>query len=81
MEQPLSGTCQIKLVLTFFLLWTPGNFVSVSAWEGEHEWLSWLNVQLLISGQVMISWFMGLSTEPAWDSLSPSLSALPPLKF
>ena len=28
---------------------------------GEPGWLSWLSIQLLISAQVMISWFMGLS--------------------
>ena len=50
------------------------------------EWvLSRLRVWLLISAQVMISRFMGSSlelgcvltvwVEPAWDSLSPSLSA------
>ena len=51
-------------------------------------WLSWLNIQLLVSAQVTISQFhefephIGLhgdSAEPAWDSLSPSLSAPPPL--
>ena len=41
--------------------------------------LSWLSVQFLVLAQVMISRFVGLShasdsTEPAWDSLSPSLS-------
>ena len=54
--------------------------------SGEPAWLSWLSVRLLVSAQVMISWFvssspLGLcadSTEPAWDSLSPSLSAPPP---
>ena len=47
-------------------------------------WLSWLSIQLLISAQVVISWFMRLSptlgsvlTEPA-GILPPSLSA-PPL--
>ena len=47
-------------------------------------WLSRLSVKLLISAQVMISRFVGSietriglcadSTEPAWDSLSLSLS-------
>ena len=50
--------------------------------------LSWLSVHLLVLAQVMISQFyefkphVGLCThseEPAWDSLSPSLSALPRL--
>ena len=53
---------------------------------GVPEWLSWLSVQLLISGQVVISRFMSLS--PTWGSvltvwsllgiLSPSVSAPPP---
>ena len=52
------------------------------------RWLSELSVRLLISAQVMISRFVGVelhvrlctnSMEPAWDSLSPSLSALPQL--
>ena len=51
---------------------------------GALGWLSWLSIQLLISVQVMISQFVGLSpcvewlcadsTEPAWDYLSPFLS-------
>ena len=46
---------------------------------GAPGWLSRLSVQLLVSALVVISWFepgIGLhtdSTEPAWDSLSPSL--------
>ena len=47
------------------------------------------SVEHLTSAQVMISWFMGLSPtlgsvlkawswEPALDSVSPTLSALPP---
>ena len=52
-------------------------------------WLSWVSVQLLILAQVMISQF-GIepyirvcadSAEPAWDSLSPSLSTPPLLKL
>ena len=48
--------------------------------EGVPVWLSQLGV--LTSAQVMISWFVGsgpavrlnaISTEPAWDPLSPSL--------
>ena len=49
-----------------------------------------LSVQLLISAQAMISWLLGssprgirlsaVSTEPASDPLSPSLSAPPSLK-
>ena len=55
---------------------------------GVPGWLSQLSVRLLISAQVMISWFrefepcIGLcvdSGEPAWDSLSPHLSLLLPL--
>ena len=55
---------------------------------GAPGWLSQLGVQLLVSAQVVISWFrefephIGLCagrSEPAWDSLSPSLSAPPPL--
>ena len=49
---------------------------------GAPGWLSQLSVQLLISVQVTISRFMWLCTdgmEPAWDSLSPSLSDPPPL--
>ena len=49
---------------------------------GAPEWLSQLNVQLLILAQVMISQFMSLSptlgsvlTEPGWDFLPPFLSA------
>ena len=50
--------------------------------NGVPGWLSWLRVRLSISVQVMISPFMGwsptvVSTEPAWDSLSPFLSAPP----
>ena len=52
---------------------------------GVPGWLSGLNIQLLISAQVMISWFMGLSPTSgsaltAWSLLgvpSPSLSAPP----
>ena len=46
---------------------------------GAPGWLSRLSVKLLISAQVMISRFVGSSTEPAWESLSPFLSAPPPL--
>ena len=50
-------------------------------------WLSWLSILLLISAQVMISWFMrsspalafALNMKPAWDYLSPSLSPPPSL--
>ena len=50
-------------------------------------WLSWLGIQLSVSAQVMISQLRGFeprvglhadSSESAWDSFSPSLSA-PPL--
>ena len=56
------------------------------AWRGLPGWVSRLSSRLLVSAQVTISQFcefescMGLcagSAEPAWDSLSPSLSALP----
>ena len=57
----------------------------------ESGWLSQLNVQLLISAQVMILWSsvrssplqaLCFSTGPAWDSLSPSLSlTLPSIKI
>ena len=55
---------------------------------GVPGWLSPLSIWLLVSVQVMISWFCEFephdwlcadSAEPAWDSLSPSLSAHPPL--
>ena len=48
---------------------------------GAPRWLSRVSVRLLISAQVMISQLvgLGLSTESAWDSLSPSFSAPPPL--
>ena len=39
---------------------------------GTPGWLSQLSISLLILAQVMISQFLGLSAEPAWDSLSPS---------
>ena len=56
---------------------------------GVPEWLSLLNIQLLISAQVMILRFLSLSPasgsvltaqtlEPASDSVSPPLSAPPP---
>ena len=54
---------------------------------GAPGWLSRLSNQLLVLAQVMNSWFVCLSphvglcadsTEPAWNSLFPSLSA-PPL--
>ena len=55
---------------------------------GAPEWLSWLSARLLVSVQVMISWFMSSSPAlgsvlTAWSllgflSLPPSLSA-PPL--
>ena len=53
---------------------------------GVPGWLSGLSVQLLIFVQVMILWFVNSSpmfqlcadsVEPAWDSLSLPLSALP----
>ena len=53
---------------------------------GATGWLSWLNIWLLGSAQVMISWFHRFkphvrlctdSTEPVWDSLS----APPPLEL
>ena len=47
---------------------------------GAPGWLSWLNIHLLISAQLMISHFSHIpSTESAWDSLSPSLSVPTPL--
>ena len=54
---------------------------------GVPAWLSSLSIRLLISAQVMISWVYEVephvslcadSMDPAWDSLSPFLSA-PPL--
>ena len=52
---------------------------------GAPWWLSWLSIRFLVSAQVVISWFVGLS--PALGStlvilgllgiLSPSLSVLP----
>ena len=51
-------------------------------------WLHWFSIQLLVLAQVTISqsrefksrvWLCADSTEPAWDALSLSLSALPPL--
>ena len=65
------------LILLFLLLIEYGHY-------GAPGWLSWLSVQLLVSAQVMISCFVGSSPRvrlcvdragPAWDSLSPSLSA------
>ena len=52
---------------------------------GAPGWFSWLSVQLLVSAQVMISWFMSSSphqvhaggAESAWDSLSLLLSVSP----
>ena len=53
--------------------------VSLNQSLGAPEWLSQLSTQLLVSAQVMISWFAGSSpmsgsaagsTEPSWDSLS-----------
>ena len=55
---------------------------------GAPGWLTLLSVQLLVSAHVMISWLHGIkpriglcagSAEPAWDSLSPSLSTPPSL--
>ena len=49
---------------------------------GAPGWLSQLSIQLLVSAPGMISWLVGLEPqekEPAWDFLSPSLSAPPPL--
>ena len=56
--------------------------------EGAPGWLSWTSVRLLMSAQVMISQFVGLSPASgcaltAWDSLSLPLSLplpLPPQK-
>ena len=46
---------------------------------GVPGWLSWSRDQLLVSAQVMISWFMGMSPASVLRiSLSSSLSA-PPL--
>ena len=50
---------------------------------GEPGWLSRLSVQILISASRVreFRFCVGLCTEsrePAWDSVSPSLSALPP---
>ena len=55
--------------------------------QGAPGWLCWLSIRLLVSAQVVISSFMSSSpasgsdgVEPAWDSLSPSLSLpAPPL--
>ena len=52
-------------------------------------WFSWLGVPLLILAQVMISLFVtsspvlgsALSTEPAWDPLSPCPSLALSLKI
>ena len=47
---------------------------------GTSGWLGWLSDWLLISAQVIISGLVKLnadSTEPAWDSLSPSLCPSP----
>ena len=63
------------------------NILILLILPGVPGWLSGLRLALT---QVMISWFMGLSTmsgsvltaqnlEPATDSVSPSLSAPPPL--
>ena len=55
---------------------------------GVSGWLSQLSVRLLVSAQIMILWFVrsspciGLcagSAEPTWGTLSPSVSAPPPL--
>ena len=51
--------------------------------HGAPGWLSRLSIQLLILAQVMISWFVSSSPtwDLAWDSLSPCLSAPPPLSL
>ena len=55
--------------------------------EGAPGWLSWLSGRLLALVQVVTSRLCGIephiglcagSAKPAWDSLSPSLGALPP---
>ena len=55
--------------------------------DGAPEWLSQLSIHLSVLAQVMISWFQDFKphtglwadgTEPAWNSLSPSLSTPPP---
>ena len=55
---------------------------------GVSGWLSGLSVRLLVAAQVMISRFREFeprirlqadNAEPAWDSLSPPLSAPSPL--
>ena len=53
---------------------------------GVPRWLSWLSVRLVISGHDLTVWeikpHIGLcanSVEPAWDSLSLTLSAPPAL--
>ena len=74
----------IQVLLREFFSWSRGlkhsNF-------GTPGWLSHLSIQLVIWAQVMIPGAVGssltsgsvLSLEPAWDSLSPSLSAPPSL--
>ena len=65
-------------------LWNK-QIISFKKWNTRTRgWLSGLSIRLLMTAQVMISWFMGsspasVSVEPAWDSLS--LSLCPSLLF
>ena len=71
--------CQHFVLICGFHFYLPTGVCQKANIFGAPGWLSWLSVQLLVSAQVMISWFhefephTGLctaSTEPAWDSLS-----------
>ena len=76
-----------KLFLPQLAMWCFSLFLKVHLWRGA--WAAQL-VKCPTSAQVMISQFVGSSPmsgsvlivqslEPALDSVSPSLSALPPL--
>ena len=58
---PKQHVLQLDLQKGLMLLWTPLDNSS----PGVPWWLSWLSVQLLISVQVMTSWFV--SSSPASD--------------
>ena len=83
-------SCYSNKYLFFFFVFL-FKFQLVNSVIGAPGWLSWLSVQLLISAQVMISWFLRSSPMlsfvlTAWSlfgilSLSPFISVPPSLSL